>query len=289
MSLEQFFQDNFVIPLGQYYTPVNTLLYGIVFALAVFGVYKLLRRMNIDIDRNFVIGIVPYIVLGSVLRVLRDAKLLDYWFFASPIIYMLLFLAATITLVVSVQIQRIAKRTGRKTGLIDFLSNYYRLWCVIGIVLVIAGFVLLSTVGFKNYYASGLMLGVAAIWGVVVYLLYEAREKFVQKYGFLKVFTKENCLLLGVHLFDASTTFVALTFYPYYEQHVVSNFVIGFLGPSGQFVLKLVVVTIVLWALDNYLHTDKDSVYMRNFLKIAIFILGFAPGFRNFLRVGFGV
>lgn len=289
MGIEEFFNDNFVIPLGNYYTPVNTIVYGIIFALAVFGVYKLLRRLNVDIDKNFAIGIVPYIVLGSVLRVLRDAKLLDYWFFASPIIYMLLFVVATITLVFSKQLEKFARNARSKGGLTDFLSDYHRLWCLLGIVLVIAGFIILSTVGYKNYYASGLMLGLAAIWAVVVYLAYEANNKFGEKYSFLKVFSKENCILLAIHLFDASTTFVAVSFFPYYEQHVVSNFVIGFLGPAGQFLLKIAVVTTVLWALDNYLKTDKDSIYMRNFIKIAIFILGFAPGFRNFLRLGFGV
>ncbi len=290
MSFEDFIQTNFITPLGNYYTPVNTIVYGLVFALAVFGVYKLLRKMNVYIDRNFLIGIIPYVVLGSVLRVLRDAKLLDYWFFASPIIYMLLFVVATITLVFSKQLEKFAKAAKKRSGLIDFLSDYHRIWCLLGIVLVIAGFIILSTVGYKNYYASGLMLGLAAIWAVVVYLAYEANQKFGEKHKFLNVFSKENCILLGIHLFDASTTFVAVSFFPYYEQHVVSNFVIGsILGPAGQFLLKIVVVTVVLWALDNYLKTDKNSIYMRNFIKIAIFILGFAPGFRNFLRLGFGV
>ena len=288
MSLEQFFQENFVTPLGQYYTPINTLIYGLIFAVAVFGVYKLLRKFDISIDRNFLVGIVPYVVLGSVLRVLRDAKIFDYWIFASPIIYMMIFVIAIASLFGSKYIESIAKKA-RKSGLTEFLSSYHRLWCIIGIVLVIASFIMLSTVGYTNYYGSGLMLGLAAIWGVVVYLLYEAREKLSHKYSFLNVFTKENCLLLLVHLFDASTTFVALTFFPYYEQHVVSNFVIDILGPVGQFALKIIVVTVVLWALDNYLKIDKDSIYLRNFIKIAIFILGFAPGFRNFLRVGFGV
>ncbi len=286
MSLEQFFQDNFVIPLGQYYTPVGTAVYGIIFALAVFGVYKLLRYLKIDIDRRFAIGIVPYIVLGGVLRVLRDAGTLDYPIFASPIIYMVMFVVALGGLLVSIGFEKLVKK---KRGHDHFFSSYHRLWSAIGIVLVIAAFILLIPTGYQNYYGSGLMLGLAAVWVVFVYLLYEAREKLSERYGFLRVFTKENCIILAVHLFDASTTFIALQFFPYYEQHVVSNFVIGFLGPAGQFLLKIVVVTTVLWALDEYLKNDKDSIYMRNFLKIAIFILGFAPGLRNFLRVGFGV
>ena len=287
MGFEEFFNNNFVTPLGQYYTPVNTIIYGIIFALAVFGVYKLLKRLNIPIDRNFLVGIVPFVVLGSVLRVLRDAKLLDYWIFASPIIYMLMFVIAAVALLLSKYIERFVKN--KKGKLADFLSSYHRLWCTIGIVLVVAAFILLLTTGFKNYYGAGLMLGVAAIFGVIVYLLYDAQIKFGDRYPMLKVYSKENSILLGIHLFDASTTFVALTFFPYYEQHVVSNIVIGFLGPAGQFLLKFIVVTIVLWALDNNLKIDTESIYMRNFIKIAIFILGFAPGFRNFLRLGFGV
>ena len=128
MSLEQFFQDNFVIPLGQYYTPVNTIIYGVFFALAVFGIYKLLRKWNIDIDKKFAVGIVPFVVLGSVLRVLRDAGTLDYFIFASPLIYMLIFLIALIALLISVGVEKWANKVREKSWLREVLSSYNRLW-----------------------------------------------------------------------------------------------------------------------------------------------------------------
>ncbi|MFH0836507.1 MAG: DUF63 family protein [Candidatus Aenigmatarchaeota archaeon] len=280
-----FFEENFVIPLGKYYTAVNTLVYGIIFALAVFGVYKLLRYLKIIINKDFVIGIIPYVVLGSVLRAMKDALILDYWIFASPIIYMLMFGIATIALLLSIGVAKLAKK--KKSRFAQFLSSYHKLWSIIGIVLVLASIIVLSTIGFKNYYESGITLGLTALCGIIVYLLYQANQKFPDN-RFLRVFTKENCLLLGVHLFDAATTFTALTFLPYYEQHVVSNFVITYLSPAGQFVLKFIVVIVVLYVLDSQLN-EPENIYLRNFLKIAIFILGFAPGLRNFLRTGFGV
>ena len=299
-----FFEDNFVMPLGKYYTAANTIVYGIIFALAVFGVYKLLRYLKILINKDFVIGIVPYVVLGGTVRAMKDSLILDYWFFASPIIYMIIFAIATASLLLSMGVEKFAKRKlnpkakitdlksksaiqKSKSKIIQFLSSYHRLWSLIGIVLALAALIILSTIGFKNYYETAITLGITAGFGVFLYVLYKANQKSPDN-KFLRVFTKENCILLGVHLFDAATTFTALTFLPYYEQHVVSNFVISILGPVGQFLLKFVVVVIVLYVLDSQLN-EPENIHLRNFLKIAIFILGFATGFRNFLRTGFGV
>jgi uncharacterized membrane protein len=124
---------------------------------------------------------------------------------------------------------------------------------------------------------------VTGIWTTVIFGFYKIRGKLKANW-----FTRFNAFLLGVHMFDASTTFVALQYFPYYEQHVLSNFVIAFVGPVGQFLIKLPIVLIVLYFLERELPKKEDE-NMKNFFKVAILILGLAPGLRNFLRLGIGV
>ena len=72
----------FVTPIEKngWFNPVNTLTYGIILIVGVFLVYRLLKRMNIKIDRYFLISILPFIFWASSMRVIRD-----YIFTKSPV------------------------------------------------------------------------------------------------------------------------------------------------------------------------------------------------------------
>jgi uncharacterized membrane protein len=72
------------------YTLVSELTYGIVLIVALFGIYKLLKWMQVALDWPFFIALMPYILYGPVSRVLEDAAYFNepliYWFI-SPLIY----------------------------------------------------------------------------------------------------------------------------------------------------------------------------------------------------------
>jgi uncharacterized membrane protein len=318
------------------YNIINTPVYAALFAIAVIGAYKLLNRLDIKIDKRFVLGIFPFIVLGSVLRVVRDSGAVPSPLLVSPLIYFVVFAIATASLLVSVGIARMFSGRGKgKDGVIhktegatpSSLANrgvsYHIIWSVLGLLsLAIAGAFLLP-LGVKNWQAVGYIAGITALWLIAILGIY--------RWHAFKWLTVENAGLLAAHLFDASTTYVALQFFAgsgYYEQHVVSNLIIGVLGPAGQFVLKLAVVPLVLYMLDKELPTGLAGVRakqeagekpgakvvvidskaagaahpeagamaaaernarLRSFLKIAILILGLAPGLRNGLRLALGV
>lgn len=275
-----FFYDYFVRPIVENtgYNAVNTIVYAVIFAAAVFGIYKLLIKLNIKIDRNFYIGIFPFILFGSLLRVVNDTGFYRTYFLVSPMIYIMIFVATLVALLLSFGIALLLTKN---------YAQYYKPWSVIGIILSVFAVWLLFPIGLENPEAIAIALGITAVWGVIIYVGYRFRNKIKA----LSWMTKENSFLLGIHMFDASTTFTALQFYAsqgYFEQHVLSNFLIDIIGPAGQFLLKLIVVPIVLWLLDKELYKEKDS-QLRGFLKIAVFILGFAPGLRNLLRVALGV
>ena len=236
----EFFNDYFVRPIIENtgYNAVNTVVYAVIFAAAVFGIYKLLVKLNIKIDKTFYIGIFPFILFGSLLRVVNDTGFYRTYFLVSPMIYILIFAATLIALLLSFGIARLFMK--------DY-GKYYKPWSVIGIILSIYAIWLLFPVGLENPEAIGIALGLTAVWGVIIYAGYRYRSKI----KWLVWMTKENSFLLGIHMFDASTTFTAIQFYAtqgYFEQHVLSNVLIDVVGPAGQFLLKLIVVQMCIKA-----------------------------------------
>ena len=268
-----FFETYFVEPIlsGSGYNIYNTAVYAVLLIAAAFLTYKLLRFMKIDIDRKFFFCILPYVALGGFLRGLEDyfefAGLAKNVFLITPLIYVSLFVIALASLMFSVLMQKWTK------------TSYHKIWFALGIIFNI---IAVSQMRLESSFAMFSMLGITAGW---VSLLFVARN-FSK--GRVKAFlSEENMLLMGVHLFDATTTYVALAFFPnYFEQHVLPGFLIGILGPAAMFLLKLIVVPVVLHTLDRELAGD---VQKRTFLKIVVMVLGMGPGLRNFSRLVMGV
>ena len=126
------------------------------------------------------------------------------------------------------------------------------------------------------------MVALSAFWVMLLILAKKLAERFTK----IKFFSRENTSILSVHLFDATTTFVALTYFPYFEQHVLPSFLINIFGPAVMFALKFAVVAAVLHVLDKEM---KQEIQKKKFIKLVILILGLAPGLRNFFRLIMGV
>jgi uncharacterized membrane protein len=85
-----------------------------------------------------------------------------------------------------------------------------------------------------------------------------------------------------IHLYDASTTYVGIEEYNYGEQHVLTNFLMNVTGKNyAIFLTKLLLVPILVMIELEF----KDDAINKNILKVVIFIIGFAPGTRNLLRM----
>jgi uncharacterized membrane protein len=264
--LKQYFIDP--ITYGTGYNIYNTLTYAIILIIAAFFVYKMLKYFKIKIDNKFFLGVLPYVMLGGLLRALEDASVVTGFLYKTPIIYFVVFVIALATLLVSIIIERFTK------------INYYKTWLVIGAAVVLFGLVFVKPV---NMTAFGIVLLIAAAWIIILFAFKRFTKNFSKIQSFL---TKENMFLLSVHMFDASTTFTSIQFYPYYEQHVLPNFLIGIFGPIVMFPLKLIIVALVLYVLDKEMKVDDN---MKSYMKFLIMILGLAPGLRNLLRLVMGV
>jgi len=312
--------DYFIAPIMQngWYNPVNTMTYAIILVIAVFAVFRLLKRMDIAIDRNFFLAILPFVFWGSSARVLKDAATANALsgpaqaifaspFWVTPGSYIITFSLALLVLLLSLLIQRITmpsvpNNINFGTGITpyDFQQSrsvasgggpagsgglaYWKSMLAAGILLCAVNVAMMPVVSWHPFLLVG---GITAAWALVFYLphLLPLASKRLD-FGRLKeLFSPVNSGILSAHLFDASATFVALSYFGYLEQHVVPRLFIPFMGPAAMFFLKLVVVIPVLYLIDRY--AEKGS--FRNFLKICVLILGLAPGLRDVLRLVAGV
>lgn len=284
MGLEDFVKTYYIDPIynGAGYNIYNTITYAVIFILISVLVFKMIKKLNITLDKKFFLSITPFIILGGLLRALEDASAIKNPLFITPLIYVTIFFIALISLVVS-------KYIGKK--------NYYKIWASIGVVLLAYS---LTFVKVTNDTGLVLILGITLAWIVAIFLF----GKFISfnipsnKIGVLnkrfifvswmkskiKNVSLENETVLSAHMFDATTTFVSIQYFPYYEQHVLPGFLIGIFGPAIMFVLKLVVVSIVLYYIDKEQNNEQKL-----FIKMLILILGLGPGIRNFVRLIMGV
>jgi uncharacterized membrane protein len=260
MDVVAWFTENFLTPLCRYYTPAATLTYGLILVAAVAGLYKLLQKLRIKIDRNFFIGLLPFIIYGGWTRALRDHGLGIYqqWWWCSPPIYILITGIALTTLGAGIILQKYTK------------IKYYQVWLVVGTALLIYN---ASLTAITNWYAVGMILGLVGIWAAIFFGFHYFKPKLL---------SLPNAGIIVAHLLDASASFTAIQFFGYYEQHVLPGFLIGLTGPWIMFPLKIIVVLAVLLAIDKY----SNDKFFNNFLKIVILILGLALGMRDFLTVG---
>lgn len=267
MDLTSFFVQNFSEPLCRYYTPIGTVTYGIMLVVAVAGTYKLLQKLKIDIDGRFILSLIPFIVYGGWTRALRDHMLGIYgnaWWWCSPPIYFIIFAITIASLLLGLLVEK------------RFRVPYWKTMIATGAALLAYDAAVTATAGMPNVQGTALIAAMAGGWAL---LLLAVRKLWPAS---KKLLTRFNTSIMASHLLDASSTFTALTFFGYYEQHVLPTFLIGFTGPWVMFPLKLAVVLPVLWYIDR----SNESEFFKRFLKIVILILGLALGMRDMLTVG---
>jgi uncharacterized membrane protein len=261
LDISQFIQENFLY-LHPGYTILNTVVFGIILGIAVILIIKMFKYIKKD-PKDLVIPLIPFIFFGSSTRALVDNGIypLILWL-VTPGIYVLTGLAAIATLMISVYVEKKTK------------FDYRYLMLIVGAILCIPNILNINHLNWTAFF------GVIGIWAAVssIFVLLGT------KWSLLK--DKFNLGVLLAQLFDASATFIAVTFYGYGEQHVLPNALMGIANTAAvMFPLKIAVILAALYVIDEYIE-DKT---IRNMLKLAIFILGLAPGLRDFLSLSMGV
>lgn len=153
------------------YTLVSELTYGIILIIALYAIYKLLKRFEITVDWRFALALMPYILFGPVTRVLEDADYFNepfvYWFI-SPLIYLQIAVYALGFLIIGYYLEKLSKRKSHKTILTYLLSIFV-------IVDVCYTIVYLLEMNYGTYIVNPLMFYLLSFFAFVPVL-----------YGFLK-------------------------------------------------------------------------------------------------------
>lgn len=264
--INEFYIEPIIYDTG--YNPVNTVTWAIVLGIAVLGLIRLFRRLEIKADERLVLYTVPYILAGSSTRVIEDAGLLSppwKYMLITPLIYFLVFAVTIASLLIT------RKILGR---------DFYRGYAAVGIIWTILNLAALATLGFKNIWviAAVFTLGSALAGAIYLSRLVVPWLKFLDN--------RYNLAILYAHMLDASSTYIGVDWFGYYEKHVVPTILIDLTGTAAvMFPLKLLILLPVLSMIDESM---KDPT-LRNLTKLALITLGLAPAVRNTLRLALGI
>lgn len=248
-------------PVEASYNIINTLVYAVILVIAVFLIYKLLKKLGIPINREFFFATFPFILLGGLIRALCDAAVLKSFIFQTPFLYIVVFAIAFPTLVISFYIEKYLK------------IDYWKIMSAIGV-----GIIIFFSFNLRLKNPIGLMQ-ILLLTGTSMLIIY-GLGRFIPK-----ILTKLNQFVLDGAMFDAFSTFIGVALYGYGEKHVLPSYLFSIFGPWVMIPLKFFVIFLVLWAIDNY---EKDE-FFRNFMKFAILCVTLGPGTRNTLRIAMGV
>jgi uncharacterized membrane protein len=254
-----FIREYFIDPIyqGTGYNTANTIVYGLLLGVGIMAGEWLVARLRIRVDRDFLLGILPYLVLASVLRSLVDAEIFprSAWII-TPGLFFTIFSFACGAMAIGLILQK-------KTGL-----GYHKPMGLIGV----AALMYPAYQALTNLYALAPLIYIVPLFiisSAVFYLLgnmMDIREPLAR------------AVIIG-HMLDASATVVGVEYLGYFEEHVFENWIIGVVGTAYViFPAKAVALAIVFYAIRNW-------VVARDFWYFAFFVLGFSPGLRDTLTI----
>lgn len=243
------------------YTIFNTIVYGIILIIVLFEIIKLFEKLKIN-PSSIIFSLIPFILFGSCVRALVDNGIYPKTIFLiTPGLYFLVGFSAILSLIFSVYLYKLKK------------IDYRYTLAIIGLILAIPNLLLIPHI---NILAIFYILIIWSLLTGVFYCLGKIWGLFNNNL---------NLAIISAHLFDASSTFVAVDVFDYSEQHVLANF-IYYLGHTGatMFPMKIIVISLALYLIDEYFDDDN----LKGLLKLTVFVLGLAPGLRNFLTIAVG-
>lgn len=275
-ELQSFVYYNYINPivLDSGYNPINTLTLALAFGVVLFGMLRLLKYLQVDVSERFILAVSPYILVGSIFRVIEDAEVFSAplrYLFITPLIHILVFIIAIIILAASVY--------AHKRGFVD---DYHMPFATAGIIWALIGlFVLLYREPVRVIWAP---LAITGLTAAITALIYTAAFKFDLQF----LSNKLNITILGAHLLDACSTYIGVDYLGYHAKHVIEQALIKNTGSAlGMIALKIMVFIPILYLLQHYF-TEEDRE-LKNLALLAILMLGLAPGLRNMLRMTLGI
>ena len=88
----------------QPYNAIETLTYALILIVAVYFIYRWFKKSGFPLYGPFVMATLPYIILGGVLRVIQDSRMIQsdlQFLIVTLLIYVVIFFYAVTILVIS--------------------------------------------------------------------------------------------------------------------------------------------------------------------------------------------
>lgn len=256
------------------YTVFNTVVYTLILAIFVVAIIKMFKKLDIDSISIFY-AIIPFIFLGSSTRALVDNGFYPKTvFLITPGLYILVGVITIASFLFSIYLFNKME--------IDYRYALFFL----GIIFSIPNIILFSKLNFISiiYVLVTWIIASLIFMAIAFFVLYvknknshNAIDKILEH--------KINFSIVLAHLFDASTTYVAVEYFNYSEQHVLPNALNQLFDTYlTLFPMKIIVIVAVLYIIDQYFEDQT----IKNLLKLTVFVLGLAPGLRNILTMALG-
>ncbi len=278
VRMQNFIYDYFIAPIWNHegYNIVNTLAYAVIALVAIYFIYRLIKS-KIKVDEKFIRNVLAFVLFGSTVRVVTDSidsgvfkpvsifhqiilnsGILNYGYFTvTPGIYIVTAAIMLATLAILYKL--------KKTELLGY----------VGLLLWLPNFLLL--VPFMTYWIYVIpILILAAIPAYLAWLYF--KDKILAG-------------MVAAHALDGAATFFVIDVFSqisgkqYFEQHVISA---GIGQLTGTFFTFYLIKVAVSFAAAYLLKKEKMDENDRNFIALAIMIMGFAPGIRDILRMMVG-
>ena len=294
MNFSELIGNYFINPVNDRsgYNLVNTVVYALIALFFAFIFFKILKKERVKIDVNFVLRVIPFVILGSTIRVVTDATgdvaaglqnhfllnssalfglydvvgslhIYDYGFLtATPGIYVIIGSLTFLSILLFNRMKRM-----------DLLQKF-------AVLLLLPNLILLLPL-MKNWAHLLLVLVLTAVGMFVGKLIL---QKMKIKFGIV-----QQIVILS-HSLDGAASYVAIELFgggnTYFEQHVLSNALGVFFGSMFAFyVIKVLFSTLAVYLVES----SNDSREEKNYILLLLIIFGLAPGVRDLLRLLAGV
>jgi uncharacterized membrane protein len=237
---------------GTGYTPATTIL--IIFLLISAALFLLWKEKKILRKKGLLLDILPFILLGASIRSLEDAC-----FYPCGWPVKLLFITPGIWLIsfgLWLALERLWPKRARLAGWLLAIPN-------LAIVLLKIG----------NWEGTSIVLGFTTIGAAIAFGLFRA-FRFKPPSWFGPIFL--------AHIFDASSTLVAVRFFGFVEEHIVARWLIGLGGTSLFYFVKIVGMFLLLLAIGKAKLTEEEKALA----LAATLAIGLGPGLRNSFSLG---
>jgi len=276
----QFINTYYLEPIkgDEGYNPINTFTWAIILGICIFGVFRLLEKLEVKITPRFIASVVPFVLAGSALRVFEDSPagiIHAPWSYLliTPNIYFLVFAITIICLWLSIRLQR--------AGLV---KDYHVCFAGLGLLWFFINLAVLLY--FQRIVAPFVPIFVIGAGTGLTYIFYLIARHFKSS-----IFTDPlNLSILLVHFMDASSTFIGVDTMGYYEKHVLPSYLIDLTGTAlVMYPLKLIIFLGVIYVLDTQFENDERSQNLKMLIKMVIIVLGLSPATRNTIRMMLGI